>query len=69
MAFWQHDERIEEGTALRDLEKKVHYLMHVLANAGIAIDWRNAQFTSPDDLPNNDVWLDGTEVQADCRPE
>ena len=43
MAFWQHDERIEEGTALRDLEKKVHYLMHVLANAGIAPDWRGEQ--------------------------
>jgi len=40
-----------------------------LANAGIAIDWRNEQFSSPGDMPNNDIWLDGTEVQADCRPE
>ena len=69
MAFWQHDSRIEEGTALRDLEKKVHYLMHMLANAGIAVDWRGETFGSPDDLPNNDIWLDGSEVQADRRTE
>ena len=70
MTFWQHDPRIEEGTALRDLEKKVHYLMHVCANNGIAIDWRNEQFTSPDDMDSNDIWLDASEVQANCnRPQ
>jgi hypothetical protein len=69
MAFWQHDERIEEGTALRDLEKKVHYLMHVLANAGIAPDWRGEQFSSPDDLDNKDVYYDASEVQSDCKPQ
>jgi|APCry1669189000_1035189.scaffolds.fasta_scaffold265053_2 hypothetical protein len=69
MAFWQHDERIEEGTALRDLEKKVHYLMHVLANAGIAPDWRGEQFSSPDDLPNKDVYYDASEVQAGQKPQ
>ena len=67
MAFWQHDPRIEDGTALRDLEKKVHYLMHLCANNGIAIDWRNEQFTSPDDLDSQDIWLDAAEVQASCR--
>jgi hypothetical protein len=69
MTFWQHDDRIAEDTALRDLEKKVHYLMHVLANNGIAVDWRNEQFTSPDDLDSQDIWLDASEVQADCRPQ
>ena len=65
--FWQHDERIEEGTALRDLEKKVHYLMHVLANAGISVDWRGETFGSPDDLDSTDIYFDASEVQADRK--
>lgn len=63
--FWKHDERIEEGTALRDLEKKVHYLMHTLANAGIALDWRGQEFASPDDLDSTDIYFDASEVQTD----
>ena len=67
MTYWAHDERIDENTALRDLEKKVHYLMHMCINAGIALDWRNEQFTSPDDLAERDIYLDAAEVQADTK--
>lgn len=41
MAYWQTDPRIEDGTPLRDLEKKVHYLMQLLASNGIIIDGGN----------------------------
>ena len=69
MTYWRHDERIDENTPLRDLEKKVHYLMHMCANAGIAIDWRNEQFTCPDDMSSRDIWLDAAEVQAKCNKD
>jgi hypothetical protein len=68
MAYWEHDSRIEEGTALRDLEKKVHYLMHLCANAGIAVDWRGETFGSPDDLDSKDIYFDASEVQASRKP-
>jgi len=29
--LWGRDDRIEDGTALRDLEKKVHFLMSLVA--------------------------------------
>jgi len=33
--FWACDDRIEDGTAMRDLEKKVHFLMQQLMGQGI----------------------------------
>lgn len=67
MTFWQRDSRIQDGTALRDLEKKVHYLMHVCANNGIAVDWRGETFGSPDDMASTDVYFDAAEVQTSCN--
>ena len=43
--------------------------MHLCVNNGIAVDWRNEQFTSPDDLDSRDIWLDASEVQADSKPQ
>jgi len=32
---WSRDERIEEDSPLRLLEKKVHYLMAIVSGAGL----------------------------------
>jgi hypothetical protein len=45
MAYWQTDSRIEDGTPLRDLEKKVHFLMQLLATNGIITDGGNNNST------------------------
>lgn len=63
--YWKRDDRIDEGTALRDLEKKVHYCMMMLANAGIAVDASGGNFGVPDDMENNDVYFDADEVRND----
>jgi len=57
--FWSRDSRIEEGTALRDLEKKVHFLMQQMLGSGI-VSTRGANCT---DVPN-DIDADGNEVYA-----
>ena len=33
--FFERDPRLEEGTPIRDLEKKVHFLMAALGAAGM----------------------------------
>lgn len=65
--FWKHDERIDENTALRDLEKKVHYCMYMLAQAGIALDATSQGFSVPDDYDHQDVYFDGCEVKASAK--
>ena len=55
--LWSRDSRIEEGTALRDLEKKVHFLMSALCNAGIITTRGGNQMDVPDDITK-----DGDEV-------
>ena len=65
--FWKHDPRIEDNTALRDLEKKVHYCMYMLAQAGIAVDATNQEFAIPDDYDMKDVYFDGDEVKASAK--
>ena len=45
--FFAHDERIEDNTALRDLEKKVHWLMYQLAQAGLATDLNGSSYSFP----------------------
>ena len=55
--FWGRDERIEDGTALRDLEKKVHFLMQQLMGSGV-ICTRGGNSA---DVPN-DIDEDGNEV-------
>jgi hypothetical protein len=60
--FFTHDTRIEDGTALRDLEKKVHYLMSMLSNAGMLNDRFGNNAVVPDDLNDNTVAQDAVEV-------
>jgi hypothetical protein len=55
--LWARDDRIDDGTALRDLEKKVHFLMSLLCNAGIITTRGGNQMDVPDDIAN-----DGNEV-------
>ena len=67
--FFKHDDRIEEGTALRDLEKKVHWLMFQLAQAGIALDLSGGSYTFPDDLNSKDVQNDAMAVASNAQSD
>ena len=67
--FFKHDDRIEEGTALRDLEKKVHWLMFQLAQAGIALDLSGGSYTFPDDLNSKDVQNDAIAVALNAQSD
>jgi len=51
---WSRDERIEEDSPLRLLEKKVHYLMAIVNGAGL-MTWIDGNGV---DLPN-DIAADG----------
>jgi hypothetical protein len=62
--FLSHDPRIEEGTALRDLEKKVHWLMCQLAFQSLITDNSGGQMAFPDDLNVPDVFYDYADVQG-----
>ena len=55
--FWARDDRIDPDSAMRDLEKKVHFLMQQLMGAGI-ICTRGGNSA---DVPN-DIDTDGNEV-------
>jgi hypothetical protein len=46
---WSRDERIDEDSAMRLLEKKIHYLMGICSNAGI-MNWTDGNSL---DLPND----------------
>ena len=58
--FFKHDPRIEEGTAQRDLEKKVHYLISVLNENELLLNRGN---NSADDFASEDVSMDAAEVR------
>lgn len=47
--FWERDDRIQDET-VRQLEKKVHYLMATLLNAGIVTDFSGNGLTAPDSI-------------------
>ena len=53
MTLWDRDSRIEDGTALRDLEKKVHFLMVQLAQNDILTI--NTSSVNPSDEINEDA--------------
>ena len=55
--FWARDERIDPDSAVRDLEKKVHYLMQQLMGAGIIATRGGNQADIPKDIDD-----DGNEV-------
>ena len=65
--FWKHDPRIEEDSALRDLEKKVHYCMYMLAQAGVALDATSQAFAIPDDYDHREIYFDGNEVRSSAK--
>lgn len=55
--FWGCDNRIEDNTALRDLEKKVHFLYQQLMGSGVI----NTRGGNAADVPA-DIDADGNEV-------
>jgi hypothetical protein len=57
--YWARDPRIDPETSLRDLEKKVHYLMQQLMGAGII----NTRGGNAADVPG-DIDEDGNEVSC-----
>jgi len=65
--FFTHDPRIEENTALRDLERKVHWLMYQLAQAGLALDLSGSSYSFPDDLNKIDVQNDAMIVAMNAQ--
>jgi hypothetical protein len=65
--YWKQDPRIEEDSAMRNLEKKVHYCMYMLAQAGIALDASNQGFAIPDDYDHKEVYFDGDEVRSSAK--
>lgn len=60
MSLWDRDSRIEDGTALRDLEKKVHFLMVQLAQNDILTINTSAV------TPSDDLNTDADEVLMDA---
>lgn len=65
--YLQRDSRIEDGTPLRDLEKKLHWALYQLSQAGLLKDLRDDFINVPDDLPNNDVFDDASEVARNAH--
>jgi len=57
--FWARDDRIDPDSAIRDLEKKVHYLMQQLMGAGII----NTRGGNSPNVPD-DIDADGNEVSG-----
>jgi len=65
--FLKHDSRIEEGTALRDLERKLHWVMFQLAQAGLALDLAGSSYSFPDDLNSKDIQNDAMAVALNAQ--
>ena len=61
--FFQRDPRIDPESALRDLEKKLHWCMQMILDAGLANDKFGNNRASPDDMPNIDILEDAGEVR------
>jgi hypothetical protein len=60
--FFAKDPRIEDGTPLRDLERKLHWVMYQMAQAGIALDLSGSSYAFPDDLNVIDIQNDAMAV-------
>ena len=67
MPYFQQDPRIEDHTAVRDLEKKLHWCMQMLFDAGLVQNRFGNDAGSPDDLSNADVWHDAMEVKQELN--
>ena len=59
--FFKHDERITDP-ALRDLEKKVHWIIYQLGQQGIVCDLFGGELAIPDDCNSMDIQNDAMEV-------
>ena len=55
--YWAKDSRIDPDSAMRDLEKKVHFLMQQLCGAGVIATRGNNVADIPSDIDD-----DGNEV-------
>jgi hypothetical protein len=60
--FFARDPRIEDGTPLRDLERKIHWIMYQMAQAGLALDLSGSAYSFPDDLNVIDIQNDYMSV-------
>jgi hypothetical protein len=47
---WSKDERIEEDSPLRLLEMKVHYLMSIINDAGLMVEYNGNGIDLPDEI-------------------
>ena len=67
--LFRRDDRIEENTALRDLEKKVHWLMYQLSQAGIAVDLAGNKLAIPSDCNVADIENDAILVAVNAQQQ
>jgi hypothetical protein len=61
--FFQRDSRIDSDSALRDMEKKLHWCMQMILDGGLANDKFGNGVASPDNTPNIDILEDAGEVR------
>ena len=66
---FKHDNRIEENTALRDLEKKVHWLMYQLSKAGLTTDLSGNKLSIPADCNCADIENDAITVTMNAKSQ
>lgn len=60
--FFQRDPRIDPESAIRDLEKKLHWCIQQLIDAGIATDRFG---NNPNDFDSSDIFEDAQDVKQD----
>jgi len=64
--FFKHDDRITDP-ALRDLEKKVHWLIYQMAQQGLVFDLNGGQISFPDDCNSMDIQNDALQVSLETQ--
>jgi len=64
--FFKHDDRITDP-ALRDLEKKVHWLIYQMAQQGLVFDLNGGQISFPDDCNSADIQNDALQVARETQ--
>ena len=67
--LFKHDARIEENTALRDLEKKVHWLMYQLSQAGLTTDLSGNKLSIPADCNSADIENDAITIMMNAKSQ
>ena len=64
MSYFERDSRIDDDV-IRNLEKKLHFCMQVMFDAGLINDKFSGGRASPDDCPNTDIFKDAAEVREE----